>query len=112
MGFVGIHKEEVANHIRIEHMNAYGLRKGSATLAVSSTTTLTPISSNTRREEWSMGKILDVYWHFSEPGDHYLGRILVGMDPKRASVWGSNSSLDINKSNRKRGYCACNELAV
>ena len=32
-----------------------------------------------------MGKVLDVYWHFSEPGDHYLGRILAGMDPKKAS---------------------------
>ena len=30
-----------------------------------------------------MGKVLDVYWHFSKPGDHYLGRILAGMDPKK-----------------------------
>ena len=27
-----------------------------------------------------MGKILDLYWHFAEPGDTYLGRILAGMD--------------------------------
>ena len=85
MGLVRIHKEEVANHIRIEHMNAYGLRKRSATLAVSGTTSPPPISSIARRGEWSMGKVLDVYWHFSEPGDHYLGRILAGMDPKKAS---------------------------
>ena len=32
-----------------------------------------------------MGKVLDVYWHFSEPGDHYLGRILAGMDPSSHS---------------------------
>ena len=32
-----------------------------------------------------MGKVLDVYWYFSEPGNHYLGRILAGMDPKKAS---------------------------
>ena len=25
--------------------------------------------------------MLDVYWHFSEPGDHYLGRVLAGLDP-------------------------------
>ena len=30
-----------------------------------------------------MGKVLDVYWHFSEPGDHYLGRILSGLDPTK-----------------------------
>jgi hypothetical protein len=28
-----------------------------------------------------MGKILDLYWHFAEPGDTYLGRILAGLDP-------------------------------
>lgn len=88
MGIVRIHTEEVANHIRIEHMNAYGLRKGSATLAVSGTTSPPPVSSIARRGEWSMGKVLDVYWHFSEPGDHYLGRILAGMDPKKASFGG------------------------
>ena len=32
-----------------------------------------------------MGKVLDVYWHLSEPGDHYLGRILADMDHKKVS---------------------------
>ena len=32
-----------------------------------------------------MGKVLDVRWHFLEPGDHFLGRALVGMDKKAAS---------------------------
>ena len=27
-----------------------------------------------------MGKVLDVYWHCAEPGDNYLGRVLVGLD--------------------------------
>ena len=27
-----------------------------------------------------MGKVLDVYWHFAEPGDNYLGRIMAGLD--------------------------------
>jgi hypothetical protein len=26
-----------------------------------------------------MGKVLDIYWHFGEPGDHFLGRVLVGL---------------------------------
>ena len=30
-----------------------------------------------------MGTVLDVYWNFSEPGDHYLGRILSGLDPTK-----------------------------
>ena len=49
MGIVRIHKEEVANHIRIEHMNAYGSSKGSATLAVSGTTYPPHVSSVVRR---------------------------------------------------------------
>ena len=73
MGIVGYHKEEVGNHIRIEHMNAYGSHKRSATLAVSGTTCPPPVSLVSRKREWSMGKVLDVYWHSLEPGDHYLG---------------------------------------
>jgi hypothetical protein len=26
-----------------------------------------------------MGKVLDVHWHFGEPGDHFLGRVIVGL---------------------------------
>ena len=43
MGLVAYNKEAVSNHIRIDHMNAYGLRKGSATMAVSGTTPPTNI---------------------------------------------------------------------
>ena len=41
---------------------------------------LPPIPSVARRGEWSMGKVIDVYWHFSEPGDNYLGRVLAGLN--------------------------------
>ena len=34
-----------------------------------------------KRGDWSVGKVLDVYWHFCEPGDTFLGRSLAGMDP-------------------------------
>ena len=81
MGIIKKNKEVVSKHIRLSHFNAYGMRKGSATLATSGTTCPPPISSIARRGEWSMGAVLDVYWHFSEPGDHYLGRILAGLDP-------------------------------
>ena len=81
MGIVALHKEEVANHIRLDHMNAYGLRKGSATLAVSGTTSPPQVTSIARRGEWSMGKVLDVYWHCVEPGDSYLGRLLSSINP-------------------------------
>ena len=72
---LGLIKEKsaiVKNYIRLPKANAYGLRKGSATLATSGTTAPPPVPSIARRGEWSMGAVLDVYWHFSEPGDHYL----------------------------------------
>ena len=28
-----------------------------------------------------MGKVLNVYWHFGDTGDCYLGRVLAGLDP-------------------------------
>lgn len=32
-----------------------------------------------------MGKVLGVYWHYAEPGDCYLGRILAGLDAMKPS---------------------------
>jgi len=31
-----------------------------------------------------MGAILDIYWHFSEPGDHFLGQVLARLDPNKS----------------------------
>jgi hypothetical protein len=35
----------------------------------------------TRRGEWSIGTVLDMYWYFGSVGDNYLGRILALLDP-------------------------------
>jgi hypothetical protein len=67
--------------IRSDHANSHGIRKGSATKVTSGTTLPLPTSSIAARGEWSLGKILDIYWHFAEPGDHYLGRCLAGLYP-------------------------------
>jgi hypothetical protein len=40
-----------------------------------------PTSSIAARCEWSLRQILDIYCHFTKPGDHYLGRCLAGLDP-------------------------------
>ena len=85
---VGLLKDKhdiIRQHIRVDHFNAYGMRKGSATLAACGTTAPPPVPSIARRGEWSMGSVLEVYWHFSEPGDQYLGRILCGLDPTSAT---------------------------
>ena len=72
-------------HMKVERLNPYGLRKGAATHAVSGTTAAPSIPSIARRGEWSIGSVLDVYWHFGSVGDHYLGRILCGLDPTHSS---------------------------
>ena len=77
----GSRKDEVISLMRLENFNPYGLRKGAATTAVSGTTAPPSIPSIAQRGEWSLGLVLDVYWHFSKVGDQYLGRILAGLDP-------------------------------
>ena len=71
---------EVIGFIQLAHSNAHGFWKGSGTHATSGTTFPPPIPLVARRGEWSLGKVLDVYWHFAEPGDCYLGRILARLD--------------------------------
>ena len=75
------HEPIVRQFMRPHMAKPYGLRKGPASYATSGTTVPPPITSVAGRAEWSLGKVLDVYMHFMEPGDHYLGRILSGLDP-------------------------------
>ena len=48
---------------------------------MSGTTAPPSVASVANQGEWSIGAVLDVYWHFAKPGDHYLGRVLSGLDP-------------------------------
>ena len=72
-GIVRLHQEEIQNHMEFDRFNPYGIRKGAATHAVSGTTMPPSIPSIARRGEWSIGAVLDVYWHFNSVGDQYLG---------------------------------------
>jgi hypothetical protein len=75
----------IEDYLRPKHVNPYSVRKGPATHATSNTTSGPPLPSLFHRGEWSMGVVLDIYWQFAEVGDHYLGRILSGLDPHKAS---------------------------
>lgn len=85
LGLVKGNEATIMTHMKVERLNPYGLRKGAATHAVSGTTAAPSIPSIARRGEWSIGSVLDVYWHFGSVGDHYLGRILCGLDPNQSS---------------------------
>ena len=65
----------------ITTMSAHGIRKGSATHVACATTCPPPLASIAARGDWSLGKVLDIYWRFAEAGDNYLGRCLCGLDP-------------------------------
>jgi hypothetical protein len=73
--------KNLQGHIRANHANSHGIRKGSATKVTSGTTLPPPTLSIAARGEWSLGQILDISWHFAKPGDHYLGCCLAGLDP-------------------------------
>ena len=79
------HAQEVANYIRIPHANAHGWQKGGATYDNSGTTAPPSLTAVAKRGEWSMGKVMGVYWQCSEIGDHYLGRVLAGLNALKPS---------------------------
>ena len=75
--------ETVSKFIRRSHTNVHVIRKGSASFATSGTACPPWVASVAAQGEWSMGAVLDVYWHFCAPGDHFLGRVLAGIDPNK-----------------------------
>ena len=78
MSLIQPHLQEVANHMDVLRLTAYSNWKGSTTHAVSGTTMPPSTTSIARRGEWSIGVVLDCYWHFASVGDHYLGRPCIG----------------------------------
>lgn len=79
------HQDVAKCHLRLSHFNAHGLRKGSGSHASSATTLPPSFVAVAARGEWSIGKILDVYFKFALGGDQYLGRILALLDPNNVS---------------------------
>ena len=78
---VSRHKEELETHMALSRFNPYGLWKGAATYATSGTLNAPSVPAIARQGEWSVGTVLDCYWHYSQTGDQYLGRVLTGLDP-------------------------------
>ena len=72
-----------AHAIRVGHFNPHGTRKGAAVHVTTATMDPPPIPSVMLRGEWSMGKVIEVYWRYSKLGDTYLGRCLAGLFPNK-----------------------------
>jgi hypothetical protein len=71
----------------IRTMSSHGLRKGSAAHVSCATTAPPPIALIANRGDWSLGKVLDVYWQFAEVGNAYLGCCLCGLDPNHSTFY-------------------------
>jgi hypothetical protein len=72
----------------------------------SGTTLPPPTSSIAAGGEWSLGQILDSYWHFAEPGDHYLGRCcLAGLDPNSVDFAILPPHFSVGNSIKSYGKC-------
>ena len=69
--------------VRKSRFHPHGVRKGSGTHATTCSMDPPPIPSVLMRGEWSLGKVLEVYWKWSMIGDTYLGRCLAGLDPDK-----------------------------
>ena len=73
--------EKVLEFCREGHFHPHGTRKGAAMMVTTGTMEPPSMPSVLLRGEWSLGKVLDIYWRWSKLGDTYLGRLLAGLDP-------------------------------
>ena len=60
-------------------LGIHSTRKGAATFCASGTLQPPSQASIDIRGGWSQGRIKDVYQHFQEAGDQYVGRTVVGL---------------------------------
>ena len=79
------HKEEIEEYIRANHFNPHGTRKGAAICASSGTTLPASLAAIANRGEWTVSMMFEIYLGFAEPGDQYLGRLLAGLNPNKAT---------------------------
>ena len=82
---VSHHCEEIRTWAVPERIKGHSSRKGTATYVTAATLNPPPLSSIAHRGEWSQGKVQDIYFNFAQPGDHYLGRMLAGLNPTSPS---------------------------
>ena len=75
------YREIARQYLCVSHCNAHGIRKGSGSYASSATTAPPLFVATAARGEWSIGKVLDVYFKFGAAGDQYLRRLLAFLDP-------------------------------
>jgi hypothetical protein len=66
--------------IDAEDIGVHSIRKGAATYCCSGTTMAPSIAAVCNRAGWSMGQVKDIYIRYEAASDHYVGRIVAGLD--------------------------------
>ena len=61
------------------------MSKGAVICASSGTTPPSSLAAISNRGQWSVSMMFEVYLIFADPGDQYLGILLAGLLPKKAS---------------------------
>jgi len=72
----GLAKEDIGSH---------STRKGSASLVACGTTAAPSMTSGLLRGGWALPGVGDTYFHPDPASDHYIGRMLAGLDPMTAN---------------------------
>ena len=61
-------------------MGVHSIRKGAATYCCSGTTAAPHIASVCNRAGWTMGRVKDTYIKYEAASDHYVGRVVAGLN--------------------------------
>jgi hypothetical protein len=77
--------EEIQKCMDPTKCTSQGTRKGGAMKITTGATHPPPIPSVAARAEWSIGKVLQLYWQFGDAQDCYAGRVLARLDHKDPS---------------------------
>ena len=77
------HSEILKYGVRRERVHPHGYRKGAGTDSTAGSTAPPPLPSVAMRGEWSQGTVFNIYFQFAATGDHYLGRLLSGLNPMK-----------------------------
>ena len=101
--------DTVREFVRPKHCNPHGTRKGSAMHITTNTTDPPPLPSVAARGEWSIGKVLDLYFKFGDSGDCRCGRALAGLptDSSSFSVMPPHFTVGLENCHVNEGINLC-----
>jgi hypothetical protein len=81
VAFLAMADYKMSLFVQLTKFNPHINRKGAASHVTTNTMERPPMPSILFQEEWSLGKVLDIYWRWCAKGHTHLGSLLSGLDP-------------------------------